>query len=128
MKLIGAGFGRTGTMSLKAALERIGYGPCYHMSEVFEHPEHATLWAAAAKGELSDWSDLLGGYEATTDWPGCTFWRELMDAYPEAKVLLNVRDPERWYTSVENSFLAMRRQLPEGESPIPPAQAEMMRL
>lgn len=128
MKLIGAGFGRTGTMSLKAALERIGYGPCYHMSEVFEHPEHATLWAAAAKGELSDWNELLGGYEATTDWPGCAFWRELMVTYPDAKVLLNVRDPERWYTSVENSFLAMRRQAPAGAPPLPAAQLEMMQL
>ncbi|GAB3402136.1 sulfotransferase family protein [Flindersiella endophytica] len=128
MKVIGAGFGRTGTMSLKVALERLGFGPCYHMSEIFEHPEHAERWVAAAKGEISDWDDVLGGYEATTDWPGAKFWRELMDAYPEAKVLLNVRDPERWYTSVENSFLAMRRQMPEGEFQVPPPQAEMMRL
>jgi hypothetical protein len=128
MKVIGAGFGRTGTMSLKAALERIGFGPCYHMSEIFEHPEHAARWVAAAKGEVSDWEDVLGGYEATTDWPGCAFWRELMVAYPDAKVLLNVRDPERWYESVRNSFLAMRQHIPAGENPMPPAQAEMMRL
>lgn len=129
MKVIGAGFGRTGTMSLKAALERLGFGPCYHMSEIFEHPEHAARWVAAAKGEVSDWEDVLGGYESTTDWPGCAFWRELMVAYPEAKVLLNVRDPERWYTSVESSFLAMRRQLQPGQMPpLPPAQLEMMRL
>jgi Sulfotransferase domain len=128
MKVIGAGFGRTGTMSLKAALEHIGFGPCYHMSEVMEHPDHAARWVAAAKGEISDWEDVLGGYESTTDWPGCAFWRELMAAYPEAKVLLNVRDPERWYTSVQNSFVAMRRQMPAGELPMPPAHAEMMGL
>ena len=66
MKIIGAGFGRTGTMSLKAALEELGYGPCYHMTEVFEHPdEHAPLWEAAARGEPIDWEELFAGYQAT---------------------------------------------------------------
>ena len=69
MKVIGAGFGRTGTMSLKAALERLGYGPCYHMIDLLESPERAPGWRAAAEGEEVDWDSLLDGYEATVDWP-----------------------------------------------------------
>lgn len=109
MNLIGAGFGRTGTRSLKEALERLGGGPCYHMVEVFENPEHAELWEAAARGEPVNWDALLGGYEATVDWPGCTFYEELMRKYPEAKVLLSIRDPERWYESARNTIYNSRR-------------------
>ena len=97
--MIGAGFGRTGTTSLKAALETLGFDPCYHMTEVFAHPRDAEVWRAAMRGEPVDWDALLGPYEATVDWPGCTFYRELMQRYPDAKVLLSVRDPERWYRS-----------------------------
>ncbi|HET7479116.1 MAG TPA: sulfotransferase [Rubrobacteraceae bacterium] len=104
MKVIGAGFGRTGTTSLKAALETLGFGPCYHMTEVFAHPRHASTWDAAWRGEPVDWDAFLAGYEATVDWPACTFYRELMEEYPEAKVLLSVRDPERWYESVRSTI------------------------
>ena len=104
LEVIGAGFGRTGTMSLKAALEELGFGPCYHMTEVFRHPEHAEFWTAAWRGEPVDWDAVLGGYRATVDWPGCTFYAELMERYPEAKVLLNVRDPERWYESMHDTI------------------------
>jgi hypothetical protein len=104
MEIIGAGFGRTGTMSLKAALEELGFGPCYHMVEVFGHPEHADLWQAAWRGEPVDWEDFLGDYRAAVDWPACTFYGELMKRYPDAKVLLSVRDPERWYESVRNTI------------------------
>lgn len=104
MEIIGAGFGRTGTMSLKEALEELGFGPCYHMVEVFGHPEHADLWQAAWRGERVDWDDFLGDYRAAVDWPACTFYRELMERYPDAKVLLSVRDPERWYESVRNTI------------------------
>ena len=103
MKVIGAGFGRTGTTSLKAALEKLGFGPCYHMTEVFAHPEHAEVWSAAARGEPADLEAVLEGYEATTDWPACTFYEELMERHPEAKVLLSVRDPERWYESTRST-------------------------
>jgi hypothetical protein len=99
VKVIGAGFGRTGTMSLKAALEELGFGPCYHMIEVFEHPEHVGFWEAAWRGEPVDWDGFLGRYEATVDWPACTFYEELLQRHPDAKVLLSVRDPERWYDS-----------------------------
>jgi hypothetical protein len=99
VKVIGAGFGRTGTMSLKVALEELGFGPCYHMIEVFEHPEHVGFWEAAWRGEPVDWDGFLGRYEATVDWPACTFYEELLQRHPDAKVLLSVRDPERWYDS-----------------------------
>jgi hypothetical protein len=91
-------------MSLKVALEELGYAPCYHMIEVFAHPEHAPLWQAAWRGEPVDWEGFLGGYEAAVDWPACSFYEELMERYPEAKVILTVRDPERWYESTRSTI------------------------
>jgi hypothetical protein len=104
VKVIGAGFGRTGTWSLKAALEVLGFGPCYHMTEVFAHPGHADFWSSAWRGEPVDWEGVLGDYGATVDWPACTFYEDLMERYPEAKVLLSVRDPERWYESTRSTI------------------------
>lgn len=104
MKIIGAGFGRTGTMSLKSALETLGFGPCYHMTEVFAHPEHSDFWMAAWRGKPADWDGVLGDYEATLDWPACTFYEEIMQRHPDAKVILTVRDPERWYESVRTTI------------------------
>ena len=109
MKIIGAGFGRTGTMSLKVALETLGFGPCYHMIEVFEHPEHVGFWEAAWRGEPVDWDKVLGDYEATVDWPACTFYEELLRRHPDAKVLLSVRDPERWYESTRNTIYELSK-------------------
>ncbi|WP_166173975.1 sulfotransferase family protein [Rubrobacter tropicus] len=109
MKVVGAGFGRTGTKSLQAALEELGFGPCYHMTELFEHPEHAETWEAARRGEPVDWDGFLGDYEAAVDWPACTFYEELMERYPDAKVLLSVRDPDRWYESVCNTIYELSR-------------------
>lgn len=109
LKIIGAGFGRTGTLSLKAALEELGFGPCYHMVEVFNHPEDAAQWDAAARGEPIDWHQLLDGYQATVDWPACAFYEELMQTYPDARVLLSVRDPGSWYESVDNTIYQIRR-------------------
>lgn len=81
MEVIGAGFGRTGTLSLKSALETLGYGPCYHMSVLMRNPSHAGLWAEAAERagrvEVVDWERLLAGYVASVDWPGCVFYEEL---------------------------------------------------
>ena len=101
--IIGAGFGRTGTLSLKQALEQLGFGPCYHMIEVFTNPAnagHADVWRRAAEGETTDWPALLSGYRSTVDWPGCRFWRELRAQWPEAKVILSLRDADAWYDSV----------------------------
>lgn len=106
--MIGAGLGRTGTLSLKLALERLGFGPCYHMVEIVEQPGRARAWAAAARGEPTDWDRVFAGYRSTVDWPGAAFWRDLVDRYPEAKVILTVRDPARWYASAERTiFRAM---------------------
>jgi Sulfotransferase domain len=104
VKVIGAGFGRTGTTSLKAALEELGFGPCYHMTEVFAHPEHADFWRSAWHNEPVDWEGVLGDYEAAVDWPACTFYEELMRQHPEAKVILSVRDPEPWYQSTRSTI------------------------
>jgi hypothetical protein len=103
IEIIGAGFGRTGTLSLKQALETLGFGPCYHMTEVLSKPEnfsHVPLWTQAAEGVDIDWRALLDGYRSTVDWPGCRFWREMRSVWPEAKVILSLRDADRWYDSV----------------------------
>ena len=108
LEVIGAGFGRTGTMSLKVALEELGFGPCYHMVELFEHPEHVECWEAAVRGDAVEWEDLFHGYRATVDWSGAAFYKELMERYPEARVILTVRDPERWYESARNTIFSLR--------------------
>jgi len=115
LKIIGAGFGRTGTMSLKAALEELGFSPCYHMIEVFERPADAVLWEAAGTGSPIDWKALFADYQATVDWPSCAFYKELMQIYPDAKVLLTVRNPESWYESAMSTIFQMRRQSPISE-------------
>jgi hypothetical protein len=102
--LIGAGLGRTGTLSLKAALERLGFGPCYHMTELFQHPEHTPTWEAAARGESVEWEAVFAGYRATVDWPGAAYYDRLLARYPDAKVLLSVRDSQRWYDSVASTI------------------------
>lgn len=104
LDVVGAGFGRTGTLSLKLALERLGFGPCHHMRELVERPEQVALWARVARGETADWDEVYDGYRSTVDWPGARYWRELAAHFPQAKVILTVRDPRRWYESVEGSI------------------------
>jgi hypothetical protein len=74
------------------------------MSEVWQHSEHAATWDQGAIGKAIDFQSLFAGWSATVDWPGCTFYRELMEAFPDANVLLNVRDPNRWYESCLNTI------------------------
>ena len=107
MKVIGAGLGRTGTMSLKVALEELGFGPCYHMIELFEHPEHLPLWEAATRGEPVEWEKIFANYQAAVDWPAVAFYSDLMKVYPDAKVLLSIRDPEKWYESTKHTIYTM---------------------
>lgn len=97
-KIIGAGMGRTGTASLKVALETLDIGHCYHMSEVLKNPECIPDWINAAEGS-ADWDKIFNGYSATVDNPGCNFWKKLADYYPEAKVILTVRDADKWFDS-----------------------------
>lgn len=106
LKVIGAGFGRTGTLSLKLALEQLGFGPCYHMAETSKHPAHDAAWLALARGETKDWQAVLAGYQATVDWPGAYFWKTLAAANPEAKIILTVRDADRWYESASKTIIA----------------------
>jgi sulfotransferase family protein len=103
MQVIGAGFGRTGTMSLKAALEQLGLGPCYHMIEVMENPDHERKWYDACHGGSIDWS-VFDGYRSVVDWPAVHYWRELIERYPKAKVVLSIRDGESWYKSVMDTI------------------------
>jgi hypothetical protein len=112
IKIIGAGLRRTGTLSLKAALEELGFAKCYHMTEVLTHPGHAQVWDAAARGEPVDWDGLFKGYQAAVDWPGCSFYEELMRRYPEAKVILTLRDPEKWYESARQTIYYVRHAFP----------------
>ena len=113
LKVIGAGFGRTGTLSLKNALEELGFRPCYHMTELFGKPGADVQWEAIARGGAVDWNTVFEGYQATVDWPACAVYKELMRAYPEAKVLLSVRDPEKWYESVMSTiYPSSRSHLP----------------
>jgi hypothetical protein len=104
LRVIGAGLGRTGTASLKFALERLLAAPCYHMIEVFVHPEHVPLWHDAALGRIPDWNRILAGYAAAVDWPACGFWLELMNTYPEALVLLSLRDAQEWWESARETI------------------------
>jgi hypothetical protein len=106
LKVIGAGFGRTGTLSLKLALEELGLGPCYHMIEVNAHREHDALWLALARGEASDWRPMLQGYASTVDWPTTYVWKELAAANPQAKIILTLRDPDAWYASAAATIFA----------------------
>lgn len=109
MKVIGAGFGRTGTTSLKAALEELGLGPAYSLTEVFENPEHVRFWESARRGEEVDWRGFLKGYEVAVDWPACAFYEELMEEFPEASVALTLRDPEPWYESMRATIYQLRK-------------------
>jgi hypothetical protein len=104
MDVIGAGFGRTGTLSLKVALERLGLGPCMHMLPLLDDPERASLFHRAAEGDLAGLDKALAGHRSTVDWPGAYFWRELTARHPAAKVVLTVRDPQPWYDSARRTI------------------------
>lgn len=103
LRVIGAGFGRTGTLSLKAALEELGFGPCYHMVELLAQPERVTHWEAAEKGRPVDWEVLFEEYSAAVDFPVYRHYRRLADYYPKAKVILTIRNPDAWHESTLNT-------------------------
>ena len=111
LQIIGAGFGRTGTSSLKLALEHLGFGPCHHMHEVRDNPELLPPWQALVAGKPLAFEKAFAGYRSQVDWPGARVWREAAVYYPEAKVILTVRDPDAWFDSVQATiapFLASR--------------------
>jgi len=110
LEVIGAGLGRTATFSLKFALEHLGFGPCYHMSEVFAGARrNVPLWLEVVNGK-PDWNAVFAGFRSTTDYPACTYWRELAAFYPHAKVILTVRDANSWFDSVSETIFSPKMQ------------------
>lgn len=116
LRVVGAGMPRTGTTSLKAALEQLLGGRCYHMMEVFARPEDVPVWHAAVRGDPPDWQQFFDGWTAAIDWPASAFWPELVAAFPDAIVVLSLRDdPETWYRSADRTvFDAFRHDPPPG--------------
>ncbi|BBB01320.1 hypothetical protein RVR_8682 [Actinacidiphila reveromycinica] len=105
MEIIGVGFPRTGTSTLRQALNLLGLGPCYHTREMILHPGHIDHWARVYDGGPIDARRVLAGYRATADAPGCFYWRELAAEFPEAKLVLSVRDAHAWYASMTATIL-----------------------
>jgi hypothetical protein len=95
----------------------IGYGPAYHFVELAKHPEDAATWDKASRHEPVDWVKFLEGWDSSVDWPGCHFYREMMEAWPDAKVLLSVRDPENWYQSYYDTIWLVTQELAAGREP-----------
>lgn len=123
LKIIGSGFGRTGTMSTKMALEQLGFGPCHHMTEVMENPDQPPHWHALAAGREVDWAEVFSGYVSQVDFPGAAFWHELTIAFPQAKVIHTERPEEDWWASYSGTigkFFALRETLT-----LPPPIAEI---
>jgi hypothetical protein len=104
LRVVGAGVGRTGTHSLKLALEQLLGGPCHHMVENFGNEQQIAGWTDAIEGRPVDWSALLANYRSLVDWPGASFWPELSAANPDALVLLSVRPADAWYRSASNTI------------------------
>lgn len=128
LRVVGAGLGRTGTASLKRALELLLGGPCYHMLEVMEHPGHDLVWHAAVRGEPADLASLLEGYRAAVDWPACAFWRELAAANPDAVILLSTREsPQRWWASMEATIVPTVKSRASATDPLLVQHGAMVR-
>jgi hypothetical protein len=118
LQVVGAGLGRTGTNSLKLALEQLLGAPCYHMFELMARREQLPQWQAAIAGEQIDWAALLSGFGATVDWPACAFWRQIHAANPDAVILLSTRDPDAWWASMEKTIVPILKQ------PAPPGNSD----
>ena len=121
LQVIGAGFGRTGTTSLKAALEQLGFSKCHHMQEVMKSGAQVRLWQALSDGDEVVWDEVFEGFQASCDWPSCSYWERLQHHYPDAKIVLSVRDESRWYESVLETIYPASFLLPRWlESLVPP--------
>jgi hypothetical protein len=105
MKVIGCGFGRTGSKSMKIALEQLGFGPCHHMEEVIANPsEQLPYWLAASKKKDVNWDEAFRGYESCVDWPSAAYWEQLAVHFPDAKIILTTRIPESWHDSISKTI------------------------
>ncbi len=111
LEIIGVGFGRTGTHSLKLALEHLGYR-CYHMEELILHPEQVIHWENARANRAVDWEDLFQGYRAAVDFPANLYYQEYLKLYPQAKYILTTRDPESWYKSFGDTIIRQSQPSP----------------
>ncbi len=125
LRVIGAGMPRTGTMSLKIALEQLGFGPCHHMSEVYKRPHLPPLWGSAFDGTLGDFEEIFKDYSATTDAPAAFVFDKLAARYPQAKVILSLRDADSWYASMQATILTQRNQDEVAASPMAPMFQKM---
>ena len=112
LEVIGAGFGRTGTKSLKLALEQLGYDKCHHMMEVMPNRAQIDYWDRASRGESMNWEEVFTGYKAAVDWPSSAYYEELAEYFPDAKVVLSVRDPEAWYKSTSETIYLIGSAIP----------------
>jgi hypothetical protein len=128
LRVVGAGLGRTGTHSLKVALEQLLGGPCYHMSEVFGRPDDVAVWERAIAGESVDWAALFADYRAAVDWPPCAFWQQIADANPDAIILLSTRDVDGWWESARKTIFAVAERGAPAEGEAPPGIAESMHM
>lgn len=118
IRIVGAGLGRTGTHSLKVALEQLLGAPCYHMVECLGQPDHPDVWRRAYADEAVDWAVLLEGYAATVDWPGAGVWQQMADAFPDALVLLSTRESaDQWWTSASRTIFQGMKDLDPAGSP-----------
>ncbi len=108
LKIIGSGLGRTGTFSLKLALEHLGFGKCYHMTELFQNPERVSHFQQAEEGKKVKWDEVFDGYNSAVDYPAARFYRQLSDHYPEARIIHTYRDPEEWYESAVHTIFMAR--------------------
>jgi hypothetical protein len=118
VRAIGAGLGRTGTTSLKQALETLLGAPCYHMFDLLQHPEHVVVWEGALDGREVDWESILGGHAAAVDWAAAAFFRELAAAYPDAIVILSLRDPDEWWRSISTTAFEALQSEPDLDDPV----------
>ncbi|MCZ6616739.1 MAG: sulfotransferase family protein [Gammaproteobacteria bacterium] len=112
LKIIGAGFGRTGTTSMKEALELLGYDKCHHMREVMSSGKQVDMFDRISRNVEVDWDEVFEGFEAAVDWPAAARYKELVEKYPEAKVILTARDPEAWYESTKETIYALSNGIP----------------
>ena len=112
LQIIGPGFGRTGTRSLKAALELLGFGPCHHMQSLFADPAQLAFWKTLAAGGTVDWHAVFAGFRSQVNWPGAHVWRELLQVFPEARVVFSTRPAEDWWRSYSRTVGTLRRLYP----------------
>lgn len=118
IKVIGTGVGRTGTYSLKLALNELGLGPCYHMEEVLLNMNHhLPLWQEAVENE-PNWNAIFEGYESAVDWPIATYYSELHETFPDAKFVLTVRSPESWAASFGETINALLKNKADAPKPM----------